>query len=152
MVTTLLSLSVRISDFTCLSSCSARSIWCSLCSRSASMRSSSVHFFSSRHNILNLVLFEYLLHYCIIAKRAALISDTLYLSLFVQPFFAHCLSASHLAASMRWPEVNSIRWLAKITLIRMERSNDGNIVFLTVLQSKNDVSFNVYFKSMALVF
>jgi hypothetical protein len=82
-VATLLSLSVRIFDFTCLSSCSARSIWCSLYSRSASMRSSSVHFFSSRHNILNLVLFEYLLHYCIIAKRAALISDTLYLSLFV---------------------------------------------------------------------
>ena len=33
-VATLLSLSVHISDFTCLSSCSARPIWCSLCCHS----------------------------------------------------------------------------------------------------------------------
>ena len=45
-VATLLSLSVRISDFTCLSSCSASSTCCSLCRFAASMRCSSAFCFS----------------------------------------------------------------------------------------------------------
>ena len=45
-VATLLSLSVRISDFTCLSSCLARLICCSLCRLASSMCCSSVFCFS----------------------------------------------------------------------------------------------------------
>ena len=55
--------------------------------------------------------------YCL--SRSALISDALCFSLFVHPFFTLCLSASHLAVSMRQPVVNSMRWLANITRIRI---------------------------------
>ena len=55
--------------------------------------------------------------YC--RNSSALISDALCFSLLVQPFLTRCLSVSHFSTSILYPVVNSIRWLAKITRIRI---------------------------------
>ena len=81
--------------------------------------------------------------YCL--SRSALISDALCFSLFVHPFFTLCLSVSHLVASMRYLVVNSIRWLANITRIRIGTfSVIGTPFFLPAFQCENDVSFDIH--------
>ena len=102
-------------------------------------------FFRSRHNILYLILLEYLLHYGIVTKQVGIDIRSTLLE-FV------CTAVLHsLFVCIPFSSINAIACRKLDTLARKNNShsdgdvlNDGNTVFLTALQGKNDVSFNVH--------